>query len=298
MPQADVNTTASGEKISLEYETFGSPADPALLLIMGFTAQMTLWPEAFCSELAECGRFVIRFDNRDCGLSTKLDGVQVDVGAVVVAALAEDPAVMPAVPYTLSDMATDAVGLLDHLGIAAAHIAGASMGGMIAQTFAIEHSDRTLSLISIMSTTGEPEVSTPSPEAGAALLAAPPTEREAYIESAVGSMVWKSKKYGDLDTTRVEYARDYDRSFYPDGSPRQLAAIYASGRRTDALAALDTPTLVIHGRDDTLIPMEGGLRTSELVSGSKLLLLADMGHDLPEPLWPTVIDAIISHTNL
>lgn len=297
MPQAVVNTTASGEQISVEYETFGSPADPALLLIMGFTAQLTLWPEAFCAELAECGRFVIRFDNRDCGLSTKHDGVVVDIAAVIGAALADDPAQRPSVPYTLSDMADDAVGLLDHLGIAAAHLAGASMGGMIAQTVAIEHPDRTLSLTSIMSTTGEPEVSTPSPEAGAALLAPPPTDRDAFIAAAAGSMLWKSKKYGDLDKVRAEYARDYDRSFYPEGSARQLTAIYASGRRTDALAVLDTPTLVIHGRDDTLFPIEAGLRTSELVPGSKLLLLADMGHDLPEPLWPTVVDAIISHTN-
>ena len=281
MPQAVVNTTASGAEITLEYETFGSPADPALLLIMGFTAQLTAWPEAFCAELSECGRFVIRFDNRDCGLSTKLDGVQAD-----------------AAPYTLSDMAADALGLLDHLDIDRAHIAGASMGGMIAQVFAIEHPDRTLTLTSIMSTTGEPDVSTPTPEAGAALLAAPPTDRDAFIEAAARSMLWKSKRYGDLDQVRAEAARNYDRSFYPDGAPRQLKAIYASGRRTDGLAALDTPTLVIHGRDDTLFPIAAGLRTSELIPGSKLLLLADMGHDLPEPMWPTIVDAIVSHTNL
>jgi len=297
MPQADVNTTASGEKISLEYETFGSPADPPLLLIMGFTAQLTVWPEGFCRELAECGRFVIRFDNRDCGLSTKFDGAQVDIAAVMTAALAEDSSQLPEVPYTLSDMAADAVGLLDHLGLAAAHIAGASMGGMIAQTFAIEHPTRTLSLTSIMSTTGDPDVSSPTPEAGAALLAAPPTEREAYIASAERSLLWQSKRYSDLDRLRAEYARDYDRSFYPEGSARQLAAIYASGRRSGQLAALDTPALVIHGFDDTLFPPAAALRTAELIPGSKLLLLSDMGHDLPEPLWPTIVDSIISHTN-
>lgn len=298
MPQADVNTTATGDTITLEYETFGSPADPALLLIMGFNAQLTVWPEGFCAELAECGRFVIRFDNRDCGLSTKLDGIEVDLDGVLRAALAEDASLRPDVPYTLSDMAADAVGLLDQLGIDAAHIAGASMGGMIAQTFAIEHPTRTLSLISIMSTTGDPDVSMPTAEAGAALLAPPPSGRAEYIESATRSLLWHSKRYADLAQLRAEYARDYDRSFYPAGSPRQLAAIYASGRRSALLSVLDTPTLVIHGRDDTLFPIEAALRTSELIRGSKLLLLSDMGHDLPEPLWPTVVDAIISHTNL
>jgi pimeloyl-ACP methyl ester carboxylesterase len=296
MPQAAVNTTPSGDTISVEYETFGSPADPALLLIMGFTAQLTSWPQAFCEELAECGRFVIRFDNRDCGLSTKLDGVDVDLGAVINAALTEEPNLMPVVPYTLSDMAADAVGLLDHLGIAAAHIAGASMGGMIAQTVAIEHPARTLSLISIMSSTGDPEVSMPTPEAGAVLLAPPPTEREAYLDSSINSLVWRSKRYADPVVIREDYGRDYDRSFYPEGAPRQLAAIYASGRRSPMLATLAAPTLVIHGRDDTLIPPAGGFRTAELIPGSTLLFLSDMGHDLPEPLWPTIVDAMVSHT--
>lgn len=291
MPRATVVTTG----IELEYNTFGSPRDPALLLIMGFTAQLTSWPEDFCKKLADAGLFVIRFDNRDCGLSSKLDGVLVDIAPVMIAALADQP--VPPVPYTLSDMAADAVGLLDHLGIVRAHIMGASMGGMIAQTVAIEHPSRCLSLVSVMSMPGEPEFGQPTPEAAAALLAPPPLDRAAYIAASSNWMTWQSKKHRDEDRTKTQAAADYDRSFYPEGATRQLAAIYASGRRTAALAALQVPTLIIHGRDDTLITPSGGLRTAELIDGANLLLLADMGHDLPEPLWPVVIDAVASHTS-
>lgn len=280
--------------VELEYDTFGDPQHPALLLIMGFTAQMTMWDERFCRQLAERGLFVIRFDNRDCGLSTKFDGQTVDIGAVMMAALSEQP--VPPVPYTLSDMAADALGLLDHLGIERAHIMGASMGGMIAQTFAIEHPGRTRSLISVMSMPGEPEVGQPTAEAAEALLAPPPTSRDEYIASSPRWMLWHSKKYRNEARTKALAALDYDRSFYPEGAPRQLAAIYASGRRTVGLQQLDTPTLVIHGRDDTLIAPSGGFRTAELVPGAHLLYLADMGHDMPEPLWPVLVDSIVSHT--
>jgi pimeloyl-ACP methyl ester carboxylesterase len=280
--------------MELEYDTFGSPDDPALLLVMGFTAQMIQWPVDFCKQLADRGLFVIRFDNRDCGLSTKLDGVTVDLGAVIGAVLSEQP--VPPVPYTLSDMAADAVGLLDGLGIDRAHIMGASMGGMIVQTIAIEHPERVISLTSVMSMTGEPGVGQPTPEAAAALLAPPPTERQAYIDASPSWMLWHSKKYRDEDATRAQAAEGYDRMFYPEGSARQLSAIYASGSRAAGLAALHVPTLVIHGRDDTLITPSGGFRTAELVDGAHLLLLADMGHDMPEQLWPVLVDAIASHT--
>lgn len=281
--------------IEIEYDTFGASADPTLLLVMGFTAQLTAWDEGFCRMLADCGLHVVRFDNRDCGLSSKLDGVEVDVGSVIAAALAEGA--VPPVPYTLSDMALDAIGLLDHLGIDRAHVMGASMGGMIAQHLAIEHPARVRSLISVMSMPGEPEVGQPTPEAIEALLAPPSADREAYIESSSRWLVWASRKYGDAARNRRNAARDYDRSFYPEGANRQLAAIYASGRRTEALQQLRVPTLVIHGRDDTLISPSGGTRTAELVDGAHLLLLADMGHDLPEPLWPVLVDAIRSHTS-
>ena len=279
--------------IELEYDTIGSPDDPALLLVMGFTAQMTDWDDDLCKLLADQGLFVIRFDNRDCGLSTKLDGHEVDIAAVMMAALAEQE--VPAVPYTLSDMAADAVGLLDHLGIERAHIMGASMGGMIAQTIAIDHPRRCRSLISVMSQPGDPDVGHPTPEAAAALFSPPPTTRSEYIDSSTKWMVWHSRRYADADATREAAARSFDRSFYPEGAPRQLAAIYASGRRSPALAELDLPTLVIHGRDDTLITPSGGMRTAEVIPGANLLLVADMGHDLPAPLWPLIVDAVASH---
>jgi len=298
MPRAVVNEAAiPGGKIELEYETLGPPDDPPVLLIMGFTAQLTLWPDGFCEALAGRGRHVIRFDNRDCGLSTKFDGVDVDIGAAMAAAMAEDPSQMPPIPYTLSDMADDAAGLLRHLGIESAHIVGASMGGMIAQVFALEHPERTRTLVSIMSSPGDPEVGQPAPEAAAVLLATPPSDRAAYIENSVNSLVWQSKKYGDPDKQRETSARQFDRSFYPEGAPRQLAAIYAGGRRADRLRELDVPTLVIHGRDDTLIPPAAGFLTADAIPGSALLFLSDMGHDLPEPLWPVIVDAIVSHTS-
>jgi pimeloyl-ACP methyl ester carboxylesterase len=281
--------------ITLEYDTFGSPDDPALLLVMGFTAQMIQWDERFCGLLADSGLFVIRFDNRDCGLSTGLDGVEVDTGAVMAAGFSGGE--MPPVPYTLSDMALDAIGLLDHLGIERAHIMGASMGGMIVQTIAIEHPTRVRSMVSVMSTTGDPTVGQAAPEVLGVLIGPPATTREEYIESAPKWMVWQSKKYRDEKKVKELAAIGFDRSFYPEGGPRQLAAILASGDRSAKLAELDVPTLVIHGRDDTLITPSGGLRTAELIPGAHLLYLADMGHDIPEPLWPQVIAAVTTLTS-
>lgn len=286
--------TASVDGTLLEYETIGSPDGVPLLLVMGFTAQLITWPDGFCDQLAEAGHFVIRFDNRDCGLSTKLDGVEVDLGAVMAAGLGGGD--MPEVPYLLSDMAADAIGLLDHLGIDAAHVLGASMGGMIVQTMAIEHPRRLRSMISVMSMPGERGVGDPLPEAAAALFAPPPTDRDEYIEASLRTLVWQSKKHRDAERTKMEAARSYDRAFYPQGAARQLAAIYASGSRAEALQAIDVPTLVIHGRDDTLISPSGGLRTAELIDGAHLLLLADMGHDLPEPLWPVIVSTVTGHT--
>ena len=286
-------TSSDNRLIEIEYDTFGSPSDPALLLIMGFTAQMVAWEEEFCKMFSDRGFHVIRFDNRDCGLSTHLDGVAVDTNAVIEAAMFETE--MPAVPYTLSDMASDAVGLLDHLKISKAHILGASMGGMIAQTFAIDHPHRTLSLISVMSQPGEPEVGQPSPEAAIAIMAQPPKTREEYIASSTQWQVWQSKKYRSDEISRRNAVRDFDRSNYPEGGPRQMAAIYASGSRAEGLQQLSMPALVIHGTDDQLITPSGGERTAELIPGSKLLLIDDMGHDLPQPLWPVLIGAILDH---
>ena len=294
MPQA--NIAANIGTITIEYETMGEATNPAILLIQGFGAQLINWPDRFCQMLVDQGFYVIRFDNRDCGLSTKLDGVVVDPNAVFAAALTSQE--IPPVPYTLSDMAQDAIELLNHLGIDSAHILGASMGGMIAQTLVIEHPERARSLISLYSVTGEFEIGAPTAEAAEALLGPPPTDRQAYIDASPKYGVWQSKRYYDEVAVKREAARAFDRSFYPEGSSRQLAAIYASGSRVEGLQKLQTPTLVVHGKDDTLLPSEGGKRTAELVPGSTFLLVADMGHDLPEPLLPLITGAMAAHMKL
>jgi pimeloyl-ACP methyl ester carboxylesterase len=285
---------AAANGIEIEYETFGQSSDPPLLLVNGFTSQMIGWDEGFCQALADRGFYVIRFDNRDAGLTTKLDGREVDLAALMAARAGNGP--VPEVPYTLSDMSDDGFGLLTALGIEAAHIAGASMGGMIVQTMAIEHPERVLSLTSIMSTTGEPDYFKSDPAAMQALLTPPPTERGAYIDNSATS--WKlfaSPRYYDEDKIRDRAARSYDRMFYPEGAARQMGAITASGSRADGLRKLRVPTLVIHGRADTLILPMGGERTAELVPAANLLLCNDMGHDVPEPLWPLIADTVASN---
>jgi pimeloyl-ACP methyl ester carboxylesterase len=276
------------------FETFGNPSDPALLLVNGFTTQLTGWETAMCERFAARGRYVIRYDNRDVGLSSHLTGGEGLLDKVMAARKGEAP--MPTVPYLLSDMASDGMGLLAALGIERAHIAGASMGGMIVQTMAIEHPHRVLSLTSIMSTTGEQEFGQSTPEARAALTAAPVDVRSEYIEQTVrGRRVWSSPRYFDDQLERARIGRDFDRMFFPDGATRQYLAILGSPSRADGLSKLTTPTLVIHGRADTLISPSGGERTAELVPGATLMMLNDMGHDLPIPLWATLIDAMINH---
>jgi pimeloyl-ACP methyl ester carboxylesterase len=298
MPRAVLPRPAGhgGTGIELEYVTQGDPAGVPLLMINGLSGQLIDWSRSLLDALEASGFHVITFDNRDSGLSTKLDGVTVDVPAALHASRRGGE--MPPVPYLLSDMAADAVGLLDVLGIERAHVLGVSMGGMIAQTVAIEHASRTRSLISVMSFTGEWEYGSPTREAGTVLLAPPPSDRDAYIANSELTRVWQSKRWFDAAATRRRAAAAYDRSFSPAGTPRQLGAIYASGSRADALAALTVPALVIHGRDDTLIPPAGGQRTAELIPSASLLLLADMGHDLPVPLEPTIVSAITNHARL
>jgi len=279
--------------VELEYDSFGDPSHPTLLLVMGFTAQMTAWQEAFCRMLAAGGRHVARFDNRDCGLSTKFDGVVVDPMAVITAALAGES--LPEVPYDLSHMSADGIGLLDHLGVDRAHVVGASMGGMIVQTMAIEHADRVLSMTSIMSTCGDTAYGASDPAALEVLLRPPPSDRESVIERSVDMAVWSSKRYFDPDATKRLAAFHHDRSFYPEGASRQLAAICASGDRSEALRSVDVPSLVVHGLDDTLIHPSGGRRTAELIPGAHLIEVADMGHDMPVPLWPFLTAAINAH---
>jgi pimeloyl-ACP methyl ester carboxylesterase len=192
-------------------------------------------------------------------------------------------------------MAADGIGLLDHLGIERAHVVGASMGGMIVQTMAIEHPERLLSMTSIMSTIGDTEYGRPEPEAIQVLLTPPPADRDGVIARSVNMAVWASKRYFDAEATQRLAAFHYDRSFYPAGAPRQLAAIYASGDRSEALRSVRVPSLVIHGLDDTLINPSGGRRTAELIPGAHLLEVADMGHDMPVPLWPLLTAAINGH---
>ena len=295
MPRASFTST-DNRNIELEYDHFGNPKDPALLLISGFTAQMVAWDEVFCTQLADRGHFVIRFDNRDCGLSTKLHGVPSNSDAVIMAAMMETE--MPPVAYTLSDMAADAAKLLDHLAIERAHVMGASMGGMIAQTFAIEHPHRTKTLISIMSQPGELTVGQPTQEAMELIVTPAPSDRDEYIAFAPKWQLWQSKKYRSDELSIKAAIRDFDRSNYPEGGPRQMAAIYASGSRAEGLQKLQVPTLVIHGTEDQLITPSGGERTAELIPNSTLLMVDDMGHDMPEPLWPLYLDAISKHTAL
>ena len=295
MPRVSFTST-DNRQIELEYDHFGNPTDPALLLIMGFTAQMVAWEEEFCQQLANRGHFVIRFDNRDCGLSTKLHGVPSNSDAVIMAAMMETE--MPPVPYTLSDMAADAMKVLDHLNIERAHIMGASMGGMIAQTVAIEHPHRVKTLISIMSQPGELTVGQPTQEAMELIVTPAPSDRDEYIAFAPKWQLWQSKKYRSDEVSRRNAIRDFDRSNYPEGGPRQMAAIYASGSRAEGLQKLQVPTLVIHGTDDQLITPSGGERTAELIPNSTLLMVEDMGHDMPQPLWPFYLDAISKHTAL
>ncbi|MFI7008384.1 alpha/beta fold hydrolase [Streptomyces sp. NPDC050145] len=288
---------AVSPEVSLAYESFGDPGDPPVLLVMGFGAQLLAWHEDFCRELAARGRHVIRYDNRDCGLSTRFADHPVDMGAFIAAVSSGDlPAALAMIPYRLSDMAADGLGLLTALGVERAHVVGASMGGMIAQTMALAAPERVLTLTSMMSSTGESEYGRPSPEAQAVLFTPKPTEREAYVAAAERELVWASRRYGDAAALRELAAASYDRAHYPQGIGRQLGAMILSGSRADALRDLRTPTLVIHGLDDTLIDPSGGRRTAELVPGAELLLIPDMGHDRPRELWPRLVDALAAHT--
>ena len=272
MPKAQANG------IELEYETFGDPSDPALLLIMGFGAQMTYWPDQFCRMLAERGFHVVRFDNRDVGLSTKVESAS-----------------MP--PYTLDDMADDAAGLLDALGLERAHVVGASMGGFIAQLVAVRHPDKVATLCSIMSSTGNPGVGQPTEEALAALLTPPPPNREDYVERglAVARVIGSPGYPASDDYVRQRAGAAFDRSFYPEGTLRQFQAIMAQSDRTEVLGAVAVPTLVVHGAADPLVTPSGGEATARAVPGAELLMVEGMGHDLPEPLWPQLVDAIAAN---
>jgi len=274
------------------YQTFGRPSDPPLLLIAGVGAQMILWEDDFCAALAARGFWVVRFDNRDVGKSTKIDWTPpADPGKAVATRKPGDK--IPA-PYLLKDMAGDAVGLMDFLGVASAHIVGASMGGMIAQELAIHWPARVRSLTSIMSTTGDPRLPPPSPEAMQVFTAPPPKTREEYIEANVNAWrVFRGPGYPeDERRDRARAVRAAARGFYPEGGQRQLLAVYASGSRKKTLPSVTAPTLVIHGADDPLVPLAAGEDTAATIPGAKLVVLPRMGHALPLAVWPRVVDEI------
>lgn len=282
--------TANG--ISIEYDTFGSGAGRPLLLVMGLGAQMIHWRDGFCEMLADRDHFVIRFDNRDSGLSEKFGhhGIP-DMGEMAAKLMAGEPA---GAPYSLDDMAADAFGLLDELGVDAAHVCGASMGGMIVQAMALNAPGRIRSLTSIMSSTGNPALPPSTDEAMAAMLSPAATSRDEAIERTVrvGRVIGSPGYPVAEEEARMKAAEAYDRAFYPEGVARQIAAIAAHGNRRPGLEALDLPALVIHGADDPLVRVEGGHDTHQALRGSKLKVVEGMGHDLPEALWPEIVEAI------
>jgi pimeloyl-ACP methyl ester carboxylesterase len=284
---------ASSNGIELEYEVFGDSADPPMLLVMGLGMQLLAWEENFCRMLADRGFYVIRYDNRDVGLSTKIEDAPVPD---LLALMAGDGS---SAGYTLDDMADDAAGLLDHLAIQAAHVVGVSMGGMIAQALAIKHPERVLTLTSIMSTTGDRTVGQPRESALPALISPAPADREEFIEYQLGlfKLIGSPDYPTDDDRFRALASSMYDRMHYPIGFIRQLAAIVASPDRTQALGSVRVPTLVIHGAEDPLIQASGGEATAKAVPGAKLVTVPGMGHDLPLELWPMFIDAIVENTD-
>jgi pimeloyl-ACP methyl ester carboxylesterase len=282
---------AKANGIDIAYETFGNPSARPLLAVMGLGAQMIAWDDDFLEQLAANDFHVIRFDNRDTGLSTKMENAP---APNVQAAIAGDTS---SASYTLYDMADDAVGLMDALAVRRAHIMGASMGGMIVQAMAIRHPGRILSMTSIMSTTGARDVGQAKPEAMAVLLAPPANSREEAIEMRVSSSKVIGATGFPFDEARVRSlaGRSYDRSNYPVGMARQLVGIVASGDRTEALKHVRVPTVVIHGDVDPLVTLSGGQATAAAIPGAKLVTIPGMGHDLPQGAWNTIVSAVVEN---
>ncbi|MGY8972108.1 MAG: alpha/beta fold hydrolase [Sphingomonadales bacterium] len=290
MPKAIANG------IEIHYEEQGDKTAPPMLLIMGFGAQLTLWPDELVEALASRGFRVIRYDNRDIGLSHKFDGVKAP--GLVKMTLLSKLGLKPKVPYTLADMADDGAGLLDTLGIEKAHIVGASMGGMIAQHFVSRHADKCLSLTTIFSTTGNPKLPPANPEAMKALVTRPDsTDEKVLVEHGmmvartIGSPGYPTEE----ERLRERTTASVRRSFYPEGPTRHLSAIVADGDRRGMLKDVTVPTLVLHGEDDPLVPCEGGRDTAASIPGAKLKTIPGWGHDLPLELVDELADAIAGH---
>jgi pimeloyl-ACP methyl ester carboxylesterase len=281
---------APANGVQLCFQEMGDPDGEPLLLVMGLATQMIAWPEELCGMLAERGYRVVRFDNRDIGRSTKIEAAGLPGKLEMLTGRGEPP-------YLLRDMAADTFGLMDHLGIDSAHLVGASMGGMIAQSAAIENPDRVRSIVSIMSTTGSRRVGHPSYRTFGLMLGRPPREREAAIERVVKTFRTIGSPGYPFDEERIREiaGRSFDRGHSPAGIARQLHAITASGDRTKALHKLERPALVIHGKKDMLVNPSGGRATAKAIPGARLRMIVGMGHDLPQALWPTFADEIAAN---
>jgi pimeloyl-ACP methyl ester carboxylesterase len=279
--------------VEIEYDVAGFyDDDPPLVLIAGLGCQLTFFEEEMVQGLVDRAFRVIRMDNRDAGLSTTFDNHVIDLEQVQQAVTAGESIELP---YTLSDMAADVVAVLDDLGIDGAHLLGVSLGGMIAQTVAIEHPSRVRSLTLLSSATGHPSAGQPSPEALGALLApvGDPDNRHDVVEANVRSRaVWATTAHWDEAWTRAHFAECFDRANHPTAMARQLAAVLAAPDREPQLAQLDVPTVVLHGTDDRLVAPSGGERLADVIPGAELVELDDMGHDLPPHYWAPVIEAV------
>ena len=280
---------AQANGIEIEYETLGDPADEPLLVVAGFGCQLNWWDFDFLQGFVDRGFYVVLFDNRDVGLSTKI-ATSIDLEAAIVGYLQGEAI---EAPYHLSDMATDAWGLCDALGLERVNLLGVSMGGMIVQQMAIDHPERVTSLTSIMSTTGEPDVGQPTPECVATLLEPAQSDRDAFLAAALKTgRLYAGPIYCDDEWILERNARQFDRCFHPEGSTAQLLGIVTSPPRAAGLRALDLPELVIHGDIDPLVTFSGGERTAECLRGSEFLVLENMGHDVPRHYWATIIEHV------
>jgi pimeloyl-ACP methyl ester carboxylesterase len=269
-----VRTHSQNGSVELYYETFGNPSDPTLLLVNGLGSQCINFKEAFCEKFVAQGFHVVRFDNRDVGLSSHLpDGPE----------------------YTCSDMADDGFAVLDAVGAERAHIAGWSMGGMIVQTMAIEHPERVLSVTSVMSSPGGVAVAA-EPDVAERFNARAPKSRDEFIAQYIdGLSVWGSPAYQEVDRLTADAGAAYDRSFDPKGKARQMAAILRSGSRQEALGSLKVPALIVHGDADRLVPIAAGELTHKCIPGSRFEVVAGMGHDYPPQVWDQVVELISKH---
>ena len=290
MPKAHVNN------IEIEYETIGDLASKPLLLIAGLGGQLIAFTDEFCEKFVEKGFFVIRFDNRDIGLSSKFDSAGIPDMMEISAAYTRGE--KPKLPYTLEDMADDALGVLDTLNIEKAHICGFSIGSMIAQIIAYRNPSRVQSLTVIMGTTGNPALPQAKPEILAQYFSPVPTEREAYIEEMVkrDSMLYGNFEYDELEG-REYRTKEYDRSFYLEGAVRQMAATTVPGNIQPLISSIKAPTLVIHGREDPFHSIEAGKEIASTIPGAELLIIEGMGHSFPREVWSRIINAIVANSN-